>query len=88
MCVIHSACFVPVPEPWPLYLQGMLIHKLEQVVRFAIKGHGPMEEFAVAKSHPARLQLLIPAVHKTPGKNPPGYSNSFNPAPLLWVFFK
>lgn len=64
----------------------MLIHELEQVVRFAIKGHGPMEEFAVAKSHPARLQLLIPAVHKPPGKNPPGCSNSFNPALFLWLF--
>lgn len=42
-----------------------------------------MEEFAVAKSHPARLQLLVPAVHKPPGKNPPGCSNSFSPALFL-----
>lgn len=83
MCVIPSAYSVPVPQPCPLYLQGMLIHQLEQVVRFAIKGHGPMEEFAVAKSHPARLQLLVPAVHKTPGEKTPGCLNSFNPALVL-----
>lgn len=46
----------------------MLIHNLEKGVWLIIKRDGPMEKFAIAKSNPARLQLLVPAVHKTSGK--------------------
>lgn len=50
------------------YLKGMLIHHLEQGVRLVIKRDGPVKEFAVAKSNPASLQLLVTAVHKPTGK--------------------
>lgn len=50
------------------YLKGMLIHNLEKGVRLIIKRDGPMKKFAVAKSNPPSLQLLVTAVHKTSGK--------------------
>jgi hypothetical protein len=46
------------------YLEGVLVNELEKGVRFVIERHRPMEEPATAKSHPSRLQILVPAVHK------------------------
>ena len=47
------------------HLKGMLIHNLEKGVRLIIKRDRPMKKFAVAKSNPPSLQLLISAVDKT-----------------------
>lgn len=35
-------------------------------MRLGIEGGGPVEEATAAEHHPARLQLLISTVHKTP----------------------
>jgi hypothetical protein len=55
--------------PWfSAYLEGVLVNELEKGVRFVIERHRPMEEPATAKSHPSRLQILVPAVHKASGR--------------------
>lgn len=37
-------------------------------MRLGIKGGGTVEEVAAAEHHPARLQLFISTVHKTPAQ--------------------
>lgn len=49
-----------------VYLKGILLDDLEEGVRFIVKRHRPVQKTAAAESDPARLQVLVPAVHKTP----------------------
>lgn len=48
------------------YLQGEWVNDLAQLMRLGIKGGGTVKEATTAKHHPARLQLFISTVHKTP----------------------
>lgn len=50
------------------YLEGEGVNDLAQLMRLGIKGGGTVEEATTAKHHPARLQLFISTVHKTPAQ--------------------
>lgn len=60
------------------YLQGEGVNDLAQLMRLGIKGGGTMEEATTAKHHPARLQLFISTVHKTPEKRQSIYFSILN----------
>lgn len=48
------------------YLEGEGVNDLAQLMRLSVKGGGTVEEATAAEHHPARLQLFISTVHKTP----------------------
>lgn len=48
------------------YLEGEGVNDLAQLMRLGIEGGGTVEETTAAEHHPARLQLFISTVHKTP----------------------
>lgn len=50
------------------YLEGEGVNDLAQLMRLSIKGGGTVEEATAAEHHPARLQLFISTVHKTPAQ--------------------
>lgn len=51
-----------------MYLEGEGVNDLAQLMRLGIKRRGTVEEATTAEHHPARLQLFISAVHKTPAQ--------------------
>ncbi len=59
------------------YLQSEGVDDLAQLMRFGVKRGWTVEQKAPAVRHPPRLQLLIPTVHKTPGRKSRGQSLRF-----------
>lgn len=67
------------------YLEGEGVDNLAQLMRLGIEGGGPVEEATAAEHHPARLQLLISTVHKTPA-HPNRTGRTLLSLPLFFKF--